>query len=511
MKQVALNESIGSEYSTKSLYFDYLLVFLGGLIGPLGFAPFHMPGLTILGLSLLFFKLLQAKPQKAFYLGFSYGFGFFGLGVSWVINSIHDYGQLNYFLSALATLLFITYLSLFPALTSYFFSRLCIKSIWNAPFLRFAALWCLSECLRATLMTGFPWLLMGTSLIDTPLKNLAPVVGIYGLSFLCVFAAGLLTVFFNEQSNKRYVYLLSFILLLTGPGALESTRWTSIQKKSISIGAVQANLSMRDKWDEALFWNLLSYYEKAINTLLGKQLIILPESAIPLPARYLQDYLHNLDQKALKANSALVLGILQPTDDNETHYYNAIMTLGRAEGNHIKQQLVPFGEYIPAPFAAINHWLNLPEPNILAGGLKQPLITILNHPVASLICYEIAYPTLLRAQMPKAQWIISISDNGWFGKSLASYQQLQMSQMLSLLTGRYQVVVNNDGLSSVINDKGEIVEGLPPFASGTLQAEMHPATGSTPWILWSNYPIIVFCTFYLLIILVLRFRKLEKQ
>lgn len=274
---------------------------------------------------------------------------------------------------------------------------------------------------------------------------------------------------------------------------------------------MQANLSMRDKWDEALFWDLLKYYEKATDQLMGKQLIILPESAIPLPASYLEEYLLKLHKKALKAKSSLILGILQPTDESEVSYYNSIISLGRAHGEHIKRQLVPFGEYIPGPFVAINHWLGLPEPNILPGVKNQNLVHIDKHPIASLICYEIAYPNLVRLQMPLAQWIVSISDNGWFGHSLASYQQLQMAQMLSLLTGRYQVVVNNDGLSSIVNDQGNIVEGLPPFSSGILQSEVFPAQGSTPWIIWSEYPALIFCALFLFFILFLQLRRLPKQ
>ena len=113
--------------------------------------------------------------------------------------------------------------------------------------------------------------------------------------------------------------------------------------------------------------------------------------------------------------------------------------------------------------------------------------------------------------MPVAQWIVSISDNGWFGRSLASYQQLQMAQVLSLITGRYQIVVNNDGLSSVINNYGDIVDGLPPFSSGILQSEVFPAEGSTPWIVWYDYPVLIFCSFFLVFILILRIRTIYSQ
>jgi apolipoprotein N-acyltransferase len=187
------------------------------------------------------------------------------------------------------------------------------------------------------------------------------------------------------------------------------------------------------------------------------------------------------------------------------------VTLGLASGEHVKQHLVPFGEYIPQSLVAINRWFNLPEPNLVTGKKQQPLIKIDGHPVASLICYEIAYPELLKEQMPEAQWIVSISDNGWFGRSLASYQQLQMAQALSLITGRYQVLVNNDGLSSVIDNNGDIIDSLPPFSEGILQSSIYPAEGSTPWVIWGDFPVLLFCALLVTFILILQLSLIAQQ
>lgn len=488
----------------------YVLTFIAGLLGPLGFAPFHLPGFIILSLALLFHNLLNCSLKQSLGLGFIFGLGYFGFGVSWVVISIHDYGQLNYFLSGLTTLLFIAYLSLFPATVTYCFKLLKPNSR-ILTLLLFSSLWCLSELLRSELFSGFPWLLIGLTQLDTPLKHSAPLIGLYGLSFLCSLLAALLVFAIREQSVKRYYYLSVFVLLLILPETLKAIDWTKVQEKPVTVGVVQANLSMRDKWDEALFWKLLKYYETKITQLLGNQLIILLESAIPLPASYLQDYLNKLHQNAVNAGSSIILGILQPTDVSESEYYNSIISLGTAEGEHTKNHLVPFGEYIPKPFVSINRWFGLPEPNIVPGKANQNLITIANHPIASLICYEMAYPKLLRKQMPLAEWIVSISDSGWFGRSLATYQQLQMAQMLSLLTGRFQIVVNNDGLSSIINTKGMITHSLPPFSSGILQGEVYPAEGKTPWVLWSDYPSLAFCSLFLIFLLFLHLQGRTKQ
>ncbi|HAT1975859.1 TPA: apolipoprotein N-acyltransferase [Legionella pneumophila] len=511
MKQAALIHSTIIHTSTLNQYSKFVVVFLAGLLAPLGFAPFHLPGLTILSLAILFSEFLQCTVKQGFTLGFLYGLGYFGFGVSWVIISIHDYGQLDYFLAGVITLLFIMYLSLFPGIVGYSFKLLSPKCNLLTCMFLFSTLWCMSELIRSKLFTGFPWLLTGITQIDTPLRYIAPVVGVYGLGLICSFLGALLVLIIKDNTIKRYYYLSVFILILIAPSLGKNIHWTEIKKEPISVGAIQPNLSMRDKWDETLFWNLLKYYENKTDKLLGKNLIVLPESAIPLPASYVEDYLQKLHEKALKAKSSLILGILQPTDNDETNFYNSIISLGEATGAYVKRQLVPFGEYIPKPFIPINRWLNLPEPNVVPGRSNQPLINIANHPIASLICYEIAYPNILRAQMPAAQWIVSISDNGWFGHSLASYQQLQMAQMLSLLTGRYQILVNNDGLSSVINHQGTIVEGLPAFNSGILQTDIFPANGITPWIIWSDYPAFIFCFIFVLFVLFFNIKRFTEK
>jgi apolipoprotein N-acyltransferase len=498
-------------WSIRANYLTYAITFLLGSLGTLGFAPFHLPGMTLFSIAYFYTLLVHRNALYGFKLGFWYGLGYFGFGVSWVFISIHEYGGLNYPLSMLTTLLFIIYLSLFPSLLGLCFNALSFK---NRPVINavlFAILWCLSEWMRNNLFTGFPWLQVSTSQTETPLKYLFPVLGPYGISLISVFSAAILATAMREQSKKRYYYIIAFVLMIMAPSLCKQIHWTDVSKKPVSVGVVQANLAMRDKWDDSLFWSLLDLYEKKINTLLGKQLIILPESAIPLPANYLTYYLTKLSHKAKAAKSGLILGILQPTDDSETHFYNSIISLGTAKGQHIKRHLVPFGEYIPQIFTPITKWLDLLPQTIKPGAKKQPLIKVAGHPIASLICYEIAYPELLRVQIPKAEWIVSISDNGWFGHSFASYQQLQMGQVLSLLTGKYHILVNNDGLSSIINNQGEIERGLPSFSSGILEGDVFPASGITPWVFWGNTPVFFICLSSLFIILLLRFKSAHQH
>ena len=161
-----MNENL-STYQPASLTYTairygYLLrSFFAGLLIPFGFAPFHLPGLAILGIALLYAQLKFQTVKQSFLTGFVFGLGFLGFGVSWVYISIHTYGHLNALLSALITLLFVGYLALYPGLVALLYNRLSTKCSLITSCLLFSALWCLGEYFRSTLLSGFPWLLLG--------------------------------------------------------------------------------------------------------------------------------------------------------------------------------------------------------------------------------------------------------------------------------------------------------------------------------------------------------------
>ncbi|ARG97582.1 apolipoprotein N-acyltransferase [Legionella micdadei] len=494
--------------STKAAKYNHLLrAFLSGSLLPFSFAPFHFPGAAILGLALFYAQLNRGQSRHAFLNGLFFGLGYFGLGTSWIYVSIHEYGHLNSFISAFITLVFLLYLSLFPAIMAFVYRKLTHQKTTIFSCLLFSSLWILFEFFRSTFLSGFPWLLIGFGQFDAPIKHLLPIVGVLGVGFLTCFAATLLTTSTQQTGVKRYIYLAAFVLLLLSPVLLKPLNWAKENPEPISVGVIQANLSMRDKWDENLFWQLLERYKQDTDKLLGTKLIVMPESAIPLPPSYIENFLSDIHERAKQAGSAVMLGIPQPTSVEENYFFNALITLGQAKGSYLKQHLVPFGEYIPGPLQAISNWLAIPDADLKPGQKNQPLVKVQKHTVATLICYELAFGDLLRHQLPKAEWIVSISDDGWFGRSLAMYQHLQMAQVRSLETARYQVVANNDGLSSIINTKGEIVSSLPAFSAGILKAELFSATGLTPWVYFGNLPILLVCALITLIYTGFRIKK----
>lgn len=480
---------------------------LAGLLLVLSFAPFHLPGVAFVSLALLFWQLEKTQNLNSiFSKGLSFGIGFFGFGISWVYISIRAYGNLNIAISMIFTLLFIIYLSLYTGLTAIIYKKISKNLSFIYKPLIFAASWCLNEFLRATFLSGFPWLILGVSQIDTPLTYLLPVFGVYIGSFLVCFSSACLYFTFKAPKNYRIIWLTLFILPVILSGIVKYKKWTVEQGKSLPVAVIQANVSVQDKWDISQFQKILNNYADKINQVISKnKIIVLPEAAISLPSYYIQDFIDKLDKKAQSYNSAILLGIPEPANDGV--YYNSIISLGNAKGRYLKQHLVPFGEFIPKPFTFIIEKLQIPIDNLMAGPSNQQLIKVHDDYISSLICYEIAYPELVRKQLSSSKWIFTASDDGWFGQSLAIYQHLQLAQVLSLLSGRYQIMANNDGLSAVIDNNGKIINKLDAFKDGILESHIYNAIGATPWSIWGDMPILIFCLFFCIIAIIIGYIK----
>lgn len=513
---------------------DKTYFFLYGLLMPLAFAPFHMPGMAFVSLALVYWSLekntLSPYPWNtpstglgAFWCGFFYGLGYFGFGVSWVAVSMIRYGHFHPLLAVSTTGLFIGFISLYPAFFCLAFRVLNQmtghlrhwRDFLKIPFfpfsnsekghnlteiepspkisavlriLLFASLWTLFEYARANLFSGFPWLLTGQSQIDSFFKSMLPVVGIFGTGFLTAASAACAVHCVVSHGLKRLKHVGGLSALILIPNLFHISPHIVPQQKPFSVAIVQGNIAMRDKWDETLFWRMLTQYQLAIKQLYGTKLIVLPESALPLPASYIQSILDDMSLEAKKRDTAIIIGIPDTMPNEDEYYYNTLTTLGHATGHYYKQHLVPFGEYIPHGFKRLIHLIDYPDDSLKQGSSNQALLKIHSQRVASLICYEVAFGELLRKQLPGAEFIVSISDNGWFGHSLAIYQHRQIAQVYSLMSQRYQVLANNDGLSSIIDYNGEIIAALPPWTSGILKSTVILNSTITPWVRYGEGP-----------------------
>lgn len=487
-----------------------LLALFAGILLVTAFAPFSWRINAIISPALLLYCWLNVPAKRAFRRGFLYGIGLFGFGVSWVFVSIHVYGDTAIPLAALITGLFILVLALFPAYQGYLLNRLFKQDKLSKILLAFPASWVLFEWLRSWLFTGFPWLLLSYSQTDSHLHPLAALIGVYGVSFILTLSAGLIVCFslaVRTQAKKSLIYLLIFIGIHASP-LLQPGHWTRVNSPPISVSLVQGNIPQQLKWSPGYIDETLDTYEQLTAPHWGSDIIVWPEAAIVLPPHIIQPFLDMLAAKARQNNATFITGI--PIKANAAEqYYNAMIASGAGKGQYHKRYLVPFGEYVPFQklLRGLINFFDLPTSNIIPGADKQANIRAGNIPIAAFICYEIAYGSALYNALPQAELLITISNDAWFGDSLAPAQHLQIAQFRSQQTGRYQLFVTNDGITAIISPQGEITAQLPQFISGVLTGEVYAMTGSTPWLMMGEQPLLGLMLLLLVIAFLFNRRK----
>jgi apolipoprotein N-acyltransferase len=470
------------------------IVLLAGIGLVLSFAPFGFYPLAIIFPAILFYFWSEAKPVRSAWLGFLFGLGLFGAGASWVYVSIHEFGFMPAPLAALLVFLFVAVLSLFPAIAGGLQARIAkpgfVRLLFAAP-----VLWALMEWLRGWLLTGFPWLHLGYSQSNSLLMNLSPLIGVYGISLMVAILAAIAASMVRSRHKGQ--------LLATGglAAAIFFFGWiaTDLQfvepaGKKVDIALLQGNVPLSEKWKPGASHQIISHYvalsRGAAN---DAEIIVWPEGAVPDSWQHVSAWLGlSLPRRQDGSAPDYLIG----TIDSEPagHYYNAAITVlatnnkPQASGIYRKHHLVPFGEFLP--FKPLLGWLidylKIPMSDFSSWQGTQPDTKLAGWPVAISICYEDAFGEELAATVSDAAFLINISEDAWFGDSLAPHQRLQMAQLRARETGRYFVRAANTGITAVINEKGEVAASLEQFTSGALVSEVVPMKGITPYVRYGN-------------------------
>ena len=476
----------------KGLILPWILACISGSATTLAFAPTQITSLAILAPALLIILWHKASPKQAFWLGFSYGLSFFSISVWWVTISLHQYGNISLSLAWLLAILFFSYLAIFPGLTGWItvrFTQAHGLFFWGM----IPSLWVLTEWLRSTLFTGFPWMLLGYSQTDSWLSGLAPIIGTYGLSWVCMTLAGMLAYAFIHAKLKIWLTISTSIAALYGISYyLTTIPWTYPKSAPISVSLIQGNILQSYKWQDQQLSAILQIYLTLIEQELGRAIILIPEAALPTPSHWISRYIKHLDVLAKDAHSVVIVGIpVQPLPHIEA-YYNALNVLGASQGHYYKRHLVPFGEYLT--FLRGIDWLlryfQIPMANFIPGPAKALPFQFNTLILKPLICYEIAYSKLVYDNLPSAEALAVVSDDSWFGDSVAVDQHLQIARMRALETRRYVLFDSNTGPTAIINPFGIIIAKVPLNQRAVLRSNITAMQGQTPVIYWKDNPIL---------------------
>lgn len=479
------NKKIFASSNTRSTYQKLLALFAGSIL-PWSFAPSDYYWLSIASPAILLL-LWHKYPKYTFINGFLFGCGFFGCSVFWIYISIHTYGNASPFLAGLITAIFIAYLALFPATQGLLYRYIPCTNNAGKFLFTFPLSWIICEYLRGTLFTGFPWLFLGYSQINTPLKNFAPIGGIYLLSFLTAFiAGGIVYLWYTRNYIRRLIVALTILGLWLGAIAAGKILWDRPVGKPMSVALIQGNIPLEIRWQKDQLTNTLDTYYQLTKKSLNKNIIVWSEGAIPSASSAVQNFTNKLSYLAQKYHTTILAGTFV-TAQNQT--YNAFISFGANSNIYLKRHLVPFGEYLPLKniSGTLLKFFDIPMSDLSRGNNRQPPFIIDGITIAPFICYEITYPNLVTEYLPQAELLITVSEDSWFGKSYAARQHLEMARMRSLETGRDQLMVTNTGITAIIDHRGNIVAKAPSFQTAVLTGVVQPREGTTPYVKWKNY------------------------
>ncbi len=467
------------------------VLFLCGLISFLGFAPYFCFPICLMTFAGLMYVLNQCDSKKhSFFYAFFFGAGLGITSLSWICQALMIDGGKFAFLIPVSLIGFGIFMGLFfacPALCASFTK----KGVWR--WLAFCCWFVLFEWIRSWFLTGFPWNLIGSIWTNYPVVlQSASIFGVYGLSLITL----LFFTSFALLPYKKPLIICSIICLcLISGGAIRLYQHISENVIGVHLRIVQPNIPQTLKWN-------VQKAEENIDTLIRLSAnhndnithVIWPESAIPYRIETVADLRL---MSAVRQGATLITGGLRVVNREQKMLANSVFLINdmaSVVGYADKSHLVPFGEYVPLrDVLPISKIVPISADFVSGQGIKTT--TIPKAPPASLlVCYEIIFPGEVTDNNKKRrpQWIVNVTNDGWYGDSAGPHQHLGMAQMRAVEEGLPVIRSANTGISAVISPYGEILKQLPLNTQGIIDSELPRAAEQTIYGHYGNKPLLAF-------------------
>jgi apolipoprotein N-acyltransferase len=294
----------------------------------------------------------------------------------------------------------------------------------------------------------------------------------------------------RDARRSMWIALGSAVVLVGCGIALAAVEWTRPSGPPLAVSLVQGNVVQELKFDPQFRANTFERYLRLVGTSRGR-LIVLPESAFPVFSDEVPDaVLLSLIRTASARDGDVLLGMftaLPPeAGSDEPRYYNTVVALGTSPLQfYRKNHLVPFGETIP--LKPVLGWfvrsvLAIPLADQARGGATQPALSVAGERVAVDICYEDAFGRELIHGARDAHLLVNVTNDAWYGRSIAAEQHNQIAAMRALELGRPMLRATNTGITSAIAENGREIARLPWFTTGVLEVAVAGRTGETPYL-----------------------------
>lgn len=486
---------------TAAEYPGLALALAAGLATVFSFEPFGVAMLPAITLAVLFAVWQNLPAMAALRAGFAFGLGLFGAGVSWVYVALNTFGGMPLPLAALGTLGFCTYLAAYPALAGWLATHAAPAGGLRR-LVASAAAWTFCEWARSRVLTGFSWLGVGYAELPdqgpTWLSAYAPIGGVWLASLaVALIAAALARVIASlaDGNGRRACHALGCALaVLAGGRALDTLSFTHPVGDPVGVSLLQGNVRQDDKFDPGYRDETFRLYADLVRESRGR-IIVLPESALPTFAdRIPESFLRDLLAIAAARRGQVLAGVFTVEAPlpgaTEPRYYNSVVSFGAdPPGLYRKRHLVPFGETIP--FDAVIGWfirsvLSIPLADQSAGDPDQPPLPAAGQRVAVNICYEDVFGPDIRPQAAAATLLVNVTNDAWYGRSIAASQHNQIAGMRALETGRPHLRATNTGITSAFDHRGRLEARYPWFTRGVLEVTVTGREGITPYVRWGD-------------------------
>ncbi|MDB4000458.1 apolipoprotein N-acyltransferase [Gammaproteobacteria bacterium] len=477
----------------------YLLLSIIGATSFLAFSPFNFKLVIVLTHALLLYSVMSSSSiLVAFKRSIAWGTGYWLGGTGWLIVSIYFYGNTSIYI-ALLIIIFMAIL-----LSVVFIGPICLIYLvrrtnnYLVHSLLCAGVLTVIELLRFILLGGFPWLLPGLVLIDTIGQDLIPLIGIYGGSFFVYFISLFLLGSFQSKSYKQvFVGLCLLIIFYPHPGYKQP-----LEDEGMNIAIIQPSLDPFQKYENSYKNTIESALVNLSNTNKDVDLLIWPESPLP--------YLNSSQDmnKLLARTNNLPVILSGGWEYSNGDLQNVMSVLGEKQ-IYAKQHLVIFGEYIPFEgiLRGLIEFFDMPMSTIKAGNTNQELFTINGKQVLGLICFDIAFPLSYINQSKKADFIVNISNDTWFGSSYGPYQHLQIVRARALEFNKWIARGTSDGISTIVDNKGTIVSKIDKGKQGVLQGKIYFTNAESYFLKYGFLIMPILSLILSLLAFVLRSRK----
>lgn len=507
-----------------------LVLIVLGLCVAAALPPFHIWPLAFVGFAgLLLFLEKTLTKRAAFVVGWWFGVGFFGGGLYWLTNAFLVHADKHGWLIPIAVPALAALMGLFIGLTALLAHVLAgQRKDVNSTIARvilFAVAWTVLEWVRSWIFTGFPWNLMGTIwAFSDAMVQPGAWVGAFGLSFLTVLALSATAGVVQHSGRLRNLSLVLMVglpVMMWGAGEMRLSQAHVETHEGIILRLVQPNIAQKDKWKRELkisnFEEYLNLSEMPGQNGMRPSHVIWPETAVTYALDREPGVLRAIASVVPKGGLVLT-GVPRMTKKGVKPFqvWNSLAAIndqGDIKGGYDKVHLVPFGEYVP--FREL-----IPLPKITAGlvdftsGAKQQTIELDGLPALSpLICYEVIFPNHVLDAEKRPQWILNLTNDGWYGDSPGPYQHLISARMRAIEEGVPLVRVANTGVTMVSDAYGRMRESIGYGVRGFIDVRLPKPLASIPLgvrfgpLIWGGLLVLS----YICAQVILRRRKEENQ